>query len=332
MADPSIQTFCCHKPRMGNPSVSLMSEFNSTTYNIVCLVSSILGCLGAIYQMLPRTDKSLSRRWFSLTSQRGRQIVVWLALADFLASLGVSMRSIVKLNNPMTTIWDEKEIIFCTILAAWIEYFYMVTWVWTLLYAVDTWLAFCQRHGYPKLYHTVAWIIPALLTTVGLTLLYFPNADCHNYGTSLRDTTFIRLLPNYVLMYTVIAAVMVLAPCFYIASARNADSLVSSCLGQVTNKERSVVQAIRIRFALTVGMFAICWTPNLVNGIIIWCTWGNLSVSVLLGLWYFMAVINPLQAFFNSIVYRRANTKIDFQFNVRLTDETTPLLPANINT
>lgn len=56
MADPSIQTFCCHKPRMGNPSVSLMSEFNSTTYNIVCLVSSVLGCLGAIYQVIFTSD------------------------------------------------------------------------------------------------------------------------------------------------------------------------------------------------------------------------------------------------------------------------------------
>lgn len=122
-------------------------------------------------------------------------------------------------------------------------------------------------------------------------LFCFDCFSCHNFGTVKPDPTFTRLLPNYVLMYSMIAAVMLLAPCFFVASARNADSLVSSCLRQVTNKERSVVQAIRLKFALIVGMFAICWTPNLVNGIIIWCTWGNLSVSFLLGLWYLMVII-----------------------------------------
>ncbi|KAK9504025.1 hypothetical protein O3M35_010468 [Rhynocoris fuscipes] len=332
MADPSIQTFCCHKPHFGNPSVLLMSEFDSTPYNSVCLVSSLLGCFGAVYQMLPRTEKSLSRRWFSLTSQRGRQIVVWLALADFLASLGVFMRSVMKLHGPMTLAWENRSVVFCSIVAAWIEYFYMVTWLWTLLYALDTWLAFQQRQGYPKLYHTVAWSIPAFLTTAGLMLLYFPDADCHDYGLTNPDVTVVRLLPNYIIMYTVIATAMVLAPCFYIASARCIDSLVSSCLGQVTNKERSIIQTVRLRFALIVFVFAICWIPNIINGIVIWSSWGDLPVSFLLGLWYCMAVLNPLQAFFNSIVYRRSNTKINLKFNIKPVDESSPLLPSNINT
>jgi hypothetical protein len=51
MADPSIQTFCCLKPGYENPSITAMFEFNSKPYNIVCLLSSLFGMAGAIYQV-----------------------------------------------------------------------------------------------------------------------------------------------------------------------------------------------------------------------------------------------------------------------------------------
>lgn len=59
---------------------------------------------------------------------------------------------------------------------AWIQYFYMATWIWTLCYAVDMKLLLGERPGHPKWYHAIAWICPAVLTIFGLVILYVPDA------------------------------------------------------------------------------------------------------------------------------------------------------------
>lgn len=51
MADPTIQTFCCHQPDKADSSVDIMQAFNSNSYSTVCLISSSIGILGAVYQV-----------------------------------------------------------------------------------------------------------------------------------------------------------------------------------------------------------------------------------------------------------------------------------------
>lgn len=51
MADPTIQTFCCHHRNNSDSAVQLMAEFNKDSYIIVCLTSSVLGIIGALYQV-----------------------------------------------------------------------------------------------------------------------------------------------------------------------------------------------------------------------------------------------------------------------------------------
>lgn len=51
MADPTIQTFCCHHANGTDVTVTLMEDFNTDAYNAVCIVSSTLGMLGALYQV-----------------------------------------------------------------------------------------------------------------------------------------------------------------------------------------------------------------------------------------------------------------------------------------
>jgi hypothetical protein len=51
MADPTIQTFCCHRPNRSDSSVTVLMEFHSDLYNNVCVVSSLLGIVGAMYQV-----------------------------------------------------------------------------------------------------------------------------------------------------------------------------------------------------------------------------------------------------------------------------------------
>lgn len=52
----------------------------------------------------------------------------------------------------------------------------MVTWLWTLLYAVDMWRAYQDKDSSKKLYHFGAWILPLIFTFIGLSNLYSPNA------------------------------------------------------------------------------------------------------------------------------------------------------------
>ena len=59
MADPTIQTFCCHQPDKADSSVDIMQAFNSNSYSAVCLISSSIGILGAVYQVCNFNLRSL---------------------------------------------------------------------------------------------------------------------------------------------------------------------------------------------------------------------------------------------------------------------------------
>lgn len=52
MADPSIQTFCCRRALDYHPAYKLMNEFNTDRFNMVCLLSSLIGLSGATYQVI----------------------------------------------------------------------------------------------------------------------------------------------------------------------------------------------------------------------------------------------------------------------------------------
>ncbi|XP_046681185.1 G-protein coupled receptor 143-like [Homalodisca vitripennis] len=333
MSDPALQTFCCYPPGEGSvpPAVWVLTEINSKTYNYVCLVSSFIGILGAGYQMLPRTETPLAHRWYTMTSSRGRHIIQWLAFADLLATLGVFLRSLLKLNNFLYPL-EDTSITYCAIFAAWIQYFYCVTWMWTLCYAVDMFLALRERPGHPLLYHMFCWLIPSVLTAVGLAILYLPNADCHNLGPD--ESAFLRILPNYLLTYLPMVTVMVANPILYLCSLRSVTDLITQSLAQYTRKERAIIDAVKVKFGLILLAFYICWLPNLINSLFLWFEWFNLPAQTVYVLLYIMAVVNPLQAFFNSLVYRRSSERLVSPFHRKANQEaseTTPLVASDIN-
>nr|XP_024219424.1 G-protein coupled receptor 143-like [Halyomorpha halys] len=273
--------------------------------------------------MLPRHETWLSMQWFSLTSLRGRQIIIWLALGDLFASLGVFLRSSSKLIDYFaygdTGFSDnaDSDILYCTILVMWTQYFYAVTWCWTLCYAADTWLAVQKRSGYPWLYHCVAWLLPAVLQG---SIYFSTGGGCEREETSQ--------LTNY----SLVAVVMVSLPILFWLAVRHLHVLAMSCLSQVTNKERSVIRSVRHRFGLIVLAFYVCWLPNLIHGLLL-AIWPKGPACLQVALWYMMAVLNPLQALFNSAVYRRPNLKLvtPFKRSQPELSETTPLVQANIN-
>lgn len=305
MADPTIQTLCCHLPNVTEKSIAVLFEFNSNSYNTVCLFSSLIGMCGAIYQIIPRRDTNLAHRWFSFSATRGRQIVVWLAVADLLASLGVFIRSALWLNDRrwLQPADDLKEIWPCAALSAWIQYFYTATWIWTMCYAIDVRLVLKEREGFPLWYHSTSWGLPAVLTAIGLSILYSPDAKCHDLESFTQAA--IRILPNYIATYVPMAVVMIVNPILYLSTTRDVENVIARSLGQFTRKERTLVDAIKLKYCFIISVFYICWLPNIINGVLLWILWFSLPETVIIGLWYIMAVTNPLQAIFNSLVYRR---------------------------
>ncbi|KAJ0180579.1 hypothetical protein K1T71_003983 [Dendrolimus kikuchii] len=306
MSDPTIQTFCCHHTgKKEDMAVRIMDEFNTDSYNILCLISSSIGILGAIYQIFPNIFNHIQGR---VTYSRSREIIVWLAVADLFASSGVLVRSALWLRykNIMPMPDDNISVLFCSVTSAWTQYFYTVSWFWTLFYAIDTWRIIKSRDSNLLLYHSLAWGLPVATTGIGLSILYIPNAMCHNLP-SLSSALY-KILPNYCATYLPIAIVMTVNPIMYMLSSKNVEMAVALPLAQFTSKERRVVDALRLKFFFINVVFYLCWLPNLVNGILVWSMWFDMPVNLIISVWYIMALMNPMQALLNALVYRKWNT------------------------
>ncbi|XP_069689266.1 G-protein coupled receptor 143-like [Periplaneta americana] len=311
MADPTIQTFCCHRPNTTDSPVNFLMEFHSDLYNTVCVASSLLGIAGAIYQILPRRISSTSNRSFGF-SVRGRQIIVWLAVADLMAAMGVFVRSILWIYYKQLVPAFSNElssVIFCAVSSAWIQFFYTATWFWTLCYALHVRLTLKAQRESTVLYHITAWISPALLTSMGLLILYVPDANCHNINTLSGALT--HILPNYCATLLPMFVIMIANPALYCCSTQDVKKNVFLRLGQITQKERSTVDGLKLKFIVTTLTFYMCWLPNLICGVLLWSLWIDLPKTAVIILWYIMAVMNPLQALLNSMVYRRWSEGIE---------------------
>lgn len=107
---------------------------------------------------------------------------MWLAVADLCASFGVFLRSamwkyIKDVLPPDSDNDDMTNVIFCAVSSAWIQYFYMCTWLWTLSYAINVRRTLSGRAMPLRTYHFFVWSISAVLTASGLTVLYVPDAE-----------------------------------------------------------------------------------------------------------------------------------------------------------
>ncbi|KAK9890755.1 hypothetical protein WA026_012102 [Henosepilachna vigintioctopunctata] len=200
---------------------------------------------------------------------------------------------------------DNPGVIFCVLSSALVQYFYTATWIWTFCYALDMQFVLKEKEFNSKYYHIVAWMTPFFTTSIGLSILYIPDADCHVSKSLL--TVITRILPNYVVTYVPIALVMVFNPNLYKQSTKDMERIITGVSGQFTNRERELVEAVKMKFFLINLVFYICWIPNLVNGILLWVLWFDVPLNFISIVWYSMAFLNPLQAFFNCLVYRRWN-------------------------
>lgn len=72
---------------------------------------------------------------------------------------------------------DNVNVMFCAVSSAWTQLFYTATWIYTLLYAIS--VLVILKGETPNLfrYHTIVWSTSVILTAIGLTILYVPNAE-----------------------------------------------------------------------------------------------------------------------------------------------------------
>ncbi|XP_052757533.1 G-protein coupled receptor 143-like isoform X2 [Galleria mellonella] len=281
---------------------SLKSEFYRTFYKIKFFV-----LFKGVKSIFPGILSGGPQRWQTQGSIRGRHIIIWLAIADLFASFGILLRSALWLQykNIMPMPDDDVSVLFCSIVSAWTQYFYTATWFWTLFYAIDTWFTIRGQDSYIFVFHLLAWSIPVVTTGIGLSILYFPDATCHNL-TSISSALY-KILPNYCATYIPITIVMIVNPIVYVLAGKNVEMAVALPLAQFTSKERRIVDTLRLKFFLINVVFYVCWLPNLVNGVLIWTMWFKMPVKVIIIIWYIMAFLNPMQALFNALVYRKWN-------------------------
>lgn len=134
----------------------------------------------------------------------------------------------------------------------------------------------------------------------------FSCHDIHDLGTAL-----IRVMPNYVLNNGLILAVMIVNPLLYVKCSKEVDRQLIQRYGQYTNNERHIHDVFKMKFMLINLVFYICWLPNIINSVLMWMMWFNLPARVIVYIWYIIAILNPLQAFLNVLVYRKWDNQIN---------------------
>lgn len=101
-------------------------------------------------------------------------------------------------------------------------------------------------------------------------------------------STFWRFFPNYMVSYIPLMVVMITIPTLYYLSSGSLHLIVAQYLSQYTNRERHIVDMIKIKFSLINLTFYACWLPNIVNMILLYSTWENWNRRVIITIWYIM--------------------------------------------
>lgn len=81
---------------------------------------------------------------------------------------------------------------------------------------------------------------------------------------------------------------MIVNPWLYCLSTRDMETIITSTSGQFTNRERELIEAVKLKFSVINIVFYVCWIPNLLNGIMLWTLWYHLPAEFIIIFWYIM--------------------------------------------
>ncbi|XP_064620704.1 G-protein coupled receptor 143-like [Lineus longissimus] len=314
MASPGLESFCCQNlsayyPRPDGHSIK-QDSFQTNGYNAICILSSLCSIVGALFLIFSckncrdtrPADVGRRRLDPSIPPGYSKRIIAWLAVADLLACTGILVRALVWLIDP-----DEEDHviedgnldfahIFCAISSGWIQYFYLSTYMWTFCYALDIVFMVKNKQSRQILYHILGWGVSGCLCLAGIIPLYYPSLLMCQYD-------LLNTVPHFLSYYIPLVFVMITNPLLYIYASKLVKGLVSGRSGRYTDSERSIVVRIREKFFLIMLVFYVCWLVNVINGILLIFK-HQVSSGVFVALWNAMAVLNPLQAVLNTLVYK----------------------------
>lgn len=279
---------------------------------ITVLLSSSVSIIGTLVTLIPKPGTQRTKKE-ALADDRQRTILSWLAFSDLMACVGIITFSIfcmVAIRRAKARNYDgadsATDAILCIIFTVWVQFFYLATYFWSFVYALDVYLVLKGVKSSKFLlwfYCIVIWLLSAIIIFASLKRLYHHHSgfQCHSQKYGL-NTGFVWG------SYCALLAVFVAMPIFYFLSSRMISPMLKMS-GVYTDKERKIKAQIQKKFLRIVVVFFVCWGPNIVNIIVLavdaadetkdWKNYKYLYFAV----WLTMAIFNPMQAFFNALVY-----------------------------
>lgn len=312
MASPHASSFIC-LPFSANEGV----VHAYTVYFAVCLGSALIGALGAalfLVQVLrARTDQP-----HGSTSQR--RILIWLAISDLCAVIGVVARSCYWLAY-----WRPKHLnqetyfshhlppaIGGAAVECWVFFWYLATYFWTFFFAVDI---YNTKHGGKwKLWcsHLFTWLFCTLYVAGSVASLW----ACPPYTECTGDK--VCVISHFLCTFGPIVIFMAALPLFYISTWKRMNKTANEAPVVDIWKQEKLVSRRKILSIILV--FYICWFVNVIDGVILIVAhalfhgqgpgypppdlYRHIFDSTYIYIvWIIEAVLNPLQGFLNVIAY-----------------------------
>ncbi|XP_032221204.1 uncharacterized protein LOC5520373 isoform X1 [Nematostella vectensis] len=284
-----------------------MDEEFRLAFSVTCIVTASLSSYGALVQL-----KSWYRQLKDYQSRRlpssNPPVVFSLALADLFACIGViamaglflwmeppNRDSIKNVDIPAKA-WYWK---IGVPTEAFTMFSYVASYFWTLAYSIDICL---QVYGKDKCinmwtYSVICWLSPLWLVIWGEYgfLENTINPRYCSYGE--------KGLLHYMVCFGPLLIVTVLLPIVYFIAFRKIQRNIRGAFATYTNAERQILTAVKWKFSFIILVFMFCWLLNVGDGIHDGFNTENDDFGVHKNLWIVEAVVNPLQGFFNCIVY-----------------------------
>ncbi|KAG7454828.1 G-protein coupled receptor 143 [Solea senegalensis] len=325
MASPRLETFCCPNR---DAATEFVLTFQPVLFGALSLTSAALSLLFAILQILPKSNgyRRVGQHPLPRPASSSRILFI-ISVCDILGCAGIAMRSSVWLGLPNimenisvvnnTDVWPE---VFCVGSSMWIQLFYSASFWWTFCYAVDVFLVVKTSAGISTiiLYHMITWGLAVLLCVEGVAMLYYPSISNCEQGLQ-------HAIPHYVTTYAPMLLVLIANPIFFNCTISAVTSLLKGRQGIYTENERRLASDIKLRFFKMMLVFFICWAPNIINEILLFylemqtdindSSLRNIRNAVLI-LWFIMGILNPMQAFLNTLAFH-GWTGLSVDFNLQ---------------
>ncbi|XP_032221205.1 uncharacterized protein LOC5520373 isoform X2 [Nematostella vectensis] len=250
-----------------------MDEEFRLAFSVTCIVTASLSSYGALVQL-----KSWYRQLKDYQSRRlpssNPPVVFSLALADLFACIGViAMAGLFLWMEP-----PNRDSIKNVDIPA-------KAWYWKIGVPTEAFTMFSYVASY---FWTLAYSIDICLQVYG-------KDKCCSYGE--------KGLLHYMVCFGPLLIVTVLLPIVYFIAFRKIQRNIRGAFATYTNAERQILTAVKWKFSFIILVFMFCWLLNVGDGIHDGFNTENDDFGVHKNLWIVEAVVNPLQGFFNCIVY-----------------------------